>query len=167
MVRRASDGNVRMITIHWSTRWFETDAQAINNTSVFNHNDLFFTWYDERGTVASETARLRRQFDVGVGEGLGHHVNFLDGIINSARENRFPNSYHAVHLVTVTAATNAIVLASGHIPASDESIVRAGVKSVTVTVHSQDSDRFIMTLHIQYTYKAIGNSSKLIQNYTL
>ena len=40
MIRRTSDSYIGMITIYWSTRWFETDAQAANETSIFNNNDL-------------------------------------------------------------------------------------------------------------------------------
>jgi hypothetical protein len=85
---------------------------------------------------------LGSQLDVGIGEGFSHYIDLLDGVIDTASEDRFAKSDHSVHLITMTDASNAITLSSGH--------VRTSEYSVTILVHCHDSYRFVVALKVKW-----------------
>jgi hypothetical protein len=93
---------------------------------------------------------LGSQLDVGIGEGFSHYIDLLDGVIDTASEDRFAKSDHSVHLITMTDASNAITLSSGHVPAGNVTVVRTSEYSVTILVHCHDSYRFVVALKVKW-----------------
>ena len=89
---------------------------------------------------------MRGQLDVGGLERLGGRIDLLDGIIDAASEQRVADHDHAVHLVAVADASDAVVGSGGDIPTRDDSVVRSSVQRVSVAVDSQDGYRFVMSL---------------------
>jgi len=86
---------------------------------------LFLRRHNESGAVAGQSTRLWGQFDVGANKALGHDINFLDGIIDTARKDGLAQGDHAIHLVSVTSTGDSVVVACCHIPAGYNTVVWA------------------------------------------